>query len=392
MPKTSKRKQQGSKKSKPKMPRVSLPQQIPGAPAFGPVSSISTAPVAIGNSIKGSKPTVIMSVDGCRVMGRDFGFAASPTPATVTGWTLVGGMPLTPSVLASSALKSYTQMYAKFRVNAIAAHYITSSATSQTGDVLFYVERDRSGPFIDWTSNSFLPYTLSDPHTVLGPQWTNHTAIFKPTTSFKYTDYGVNIDINEDICGQLCLFSKTSSVSSPGYVILDYDITFKELQVNPRAGVLPISRGQFSNINLQAVAVVATSGGTAIAPVVDAGNTISGLPSALPAGSQIGDIYRAIADVTNSQIVNAAWTNVTPSNLLRYELAGGNDVAAAIDDGFTFYIEMISSNTCRLFPTLTTAMSGQGAFTYGVTATVTFNLCCAISLVAQLNSQSQASY
>jgi len=380
-----------TKKMPKKMPKVKLPQEFKGAPKFGPVTTITTAPVAIGNSIQGSKPSVVMSVDGCRVTGRDFAFTATATPATVAGWTLVGGMPITPSVLASSALKSYTQMYAKFRVNAIAVHYITSSATSQTGDVLFYFERDRSGPFIDWSNNSFLPYTLSDPNTILGPQWSNHTAVFRPTTDFKFTDYGVNVDLNEDTCGQLCLFSKTSSASSPGYVIIDYDITFKELQVNPRAGVLPISRGQFSPINLSLTATAVTSGSTSVAPIITAGNAVTGATTTSPSGLTAGDIYRVIFDVTNSTITNAAWTNVTTANLLRYEFGATADAAVTVDDGFTCY-GLYDGSTMILYPTLTNALAGNKSFTYGTTATITFNLNVMISLVAQLNSQAQASY
>lgn len=382
-----------SKKAMPrkKMARAKLVKEFKGAPSFGPVSTITTAPVAIGNSIQGSKPNVIMSVDGCRVTGRDFAFTATSTPASVTGWTLVGGMPLTPSVLASSSLKSYTQMYSKFKINAIAAHYITSSATTQTGDVLFYFERERNGPFIDWTNNSFLPFTLSDPNTILGPQWSNHTAIFRPTTEFKTTDYGVNLDLNEDVCGQLCLFSKTSSASSPGYVILDYDITFKELQVNPRAGVLPISRGQFSPINLSLTATAVTSGTTTVAPLYTSGNAVTGATTSSPSGLTPGDIYRVIFDVSNSTITNAAWTNVTTSTLLRYEFGISGDATTSVDDGFTAY-GVVEGSTLVLYPTLTNALSGLKPFTYGTTATITFNLNVMISLVAQLNNQSQASY
>lgn len=389
MPKTTPNKKVSPKK---KMAKRTIAQQIPGAPPFGPVTSITTAPVAIGNSIKGSKPSVLMSVDGCRVRGRDFAFTATSTPATVAGWTLVGGMPITPSVLASSSLKSYTQMYSKFKVNALAIHYITSSATSQTGDVLFYVERDRQGPFIDWTNNSFLPYTLSDPNTILGPQWSNHTAIYQPTTGFKTTDYGVNIDLNEDICGQLCLFSKTSSASSPGYVIIDYDITFKELQVNPRSGVLPISRGQFSPINLSSTAFAVTAGTTVATLNTSSGNAVTGATTVYPSGYASGDIYRIICDVSNSTITNAAWTNVTAANLLRYELGPTTaDVGVTVDDGFTCY-GVADGASMTLFPTLTNALSGTKAFTFGVTATITFNLNVMISLVAQLNSQAQSSY
>lgn len=382
-----KRKSQQKPKTKVTLP----PPQLPGAGPFGPVTSITSAPVAIGNSIKGSRPAVTMSVDGCRVVGRDFAFTAAATPATVTGWTLVGGMPLTPSVLPSSALKSYCQMYSKFKINAIAFHYITSSATSQTGDVLFYVERDRVGPFIDWSNSSFLPYTLSDPHTVLGPQWTNHTAVYKPTNTFKYTDYGVATDINEDVCGTVSLFSKTSSASSPGYVIVDYDISFKELQVNPRAGVLPISRGQINQMCLSGSSLAVTSGSTVMNPTLNIGNTITGATSALPNGGTTGDIYRCIADVTNSQIVNT-WTNVTTANLFNYELPGGANKAVTIDDGFTFYMVVDSDTTARLFPTLASAYGSGNSFTYGLTNTITYGLCVSVSLVGQLNSQAQASY
>jgi hypothetical protein len=283
-------------------------------------------------------------------------------------------------------------MYAKFKVNQIAFHYITSSSTSQTGDVLFYVERDRSGPCMDWSNNSFLPYTLSDTHTVLGPQWTNHTATYSPAPEFHYTDYGVNPDINADADGQIMLFSKTSSASSPGYVIVDYDITFRELQVNPRAGLLPVARAQFSPINLSRTSLVTTAGSTGAVMALNSGNSVSGTAAAPPSGVAIGDIYRLIFDVTNSTIVNAAWTNVTTANLLNYEMPGGSDATVTIDDGFTCYGVVISTTEIRLYPTLPSALGAGNGFTFGVTATITFNLCAMASLVFNLNSNQQASY
>jgi hypothetical protein len=88
-------------------------------------------------------------------------------------------MPITPCCLPSSILRNYCQMFNKFRVNKVIVHYITSSPTSQAGDVLFYYEKDRLAPMADYSSSSFLPYVLSDPHTVIGPQWTNHSAVIR---------------------------------------------------------------------------------------------------------------------------------------------------------------------------------------------------------------------
>lgn len=371
-------KQAKSKKaSKPKPQKRVMARQA----NFGPVTSINTAPVSIGNSIRGTKPHVIPIKDGCRIVGRDFGFELAGTVAAASGWSLIGGFPVTPAVLPSSALRSYTQMYSKFKVNAINAHYITSSATSQTGDILFYYERERTAPCVDWTNASFLPYVLSDPNTIIGPQWMNHTLSVVPTDDFKSTDYGTNVDLTEESTGTIFLFSKTSSANSPGYIIFDYDITFKQLQVNPRAGVLPIARGQWTKSCIGVTALAVVSGTNSFNPSLQ-GTSVSGTTATLPTGAAAGDIYKCIFDVTNSTVagVNAAWTNVTPSNLLRYEMPGGVDGALTVDDGFTAYLTYDGVNF-RMYPTLASAYGAGNGYTYGVTATVTFNVCVMISLV-----------
>lgn len=70
----------------------------PANPTFGPVSTISTAPVAIGNSMSGFKTQVLHTADGCRVIGRDYAFTPAAT-GNVTGWALTGGMPDRKSVV-----------------------------------------------------------------------------------------------------------------------------------------------------------------------------------------------------------------------------------------------------------------------------------------------------
>jgi len=364
---------------------------------FGPVSAITSAPVAIGNSLRGTKPVVSVTADGCRIQGRDFAFQASATANAVTDWTLIGGLPLTPSVMPTTALRSYAQMYGFFRFNAIAVHYITSSATSQEGDVMFYYERDRTGPGIDTTSSSFLPFVLSDPHTTLGPQWTNHTAIIKPDPEFKSTNYGTNADLNEEANGSVFLFSKTTSANSPGYVIIDYDITFKQLQMNPRAGLLPVSRGQWTSVAL------AQTGGITVGSLatfsLTGKNTVAGIGSIVPAGTTSGDIYKVVLDVTNSLIVNTAWNGVTPAVLLRTEIngTGSSTQNVNLDDGFTFYITVpdSSATACSAHTTL------QSALTSGTTGNLEWSasvvapnigLCAFVSLVYSIGTRQQNSY
>jgi hypothetical protein len=374
------------------------------APAqFGPVTSINTAPVAIGNSVRGSRPRVTNTSGGARVVGRDFAFALNSTASTITGWELIGGMPVTPSVLPSSVLRNYCQMYANFKVNRLIVHYITSSPTSQAGDILFYYERDRKAPMCDYSNSSFLPYVLSDPLTVIGPQWTNHSLVVNPVKDWKSTLYGMNADLNEDAAGSVFIFSKTNATNSPGYVLIDYDISFKEMSVNPRAGTLPVSRGQWNNFSFGATAVAVTSGTTQVGSTGSLtlqGKNLANVTSSLPTGTTNGDVFKCVACATASIALNT-WTNTSLSTLFTNNV--DIDTSITIDDGYTFYAKYVdttaggSTSGFFLYSTLEEAIIGGKAssvssFYYAVTATVTWTLIVNASLVANTATLTQSSY
>ncbi len=373
-----------------KMAPTKPPKKQRARSMFGPVSTINTAPVSVGNSVRGSAPRVSQTTDGARVVGRDFAFALSGTGSTVTGWELIGGMPVTPACLPSSILRNYCQMFNKFKVNKIAIHYITSSPTSQAGDVLFYYEKDRLAPMADYSNSSFLPYVLSDPHTVIGPQWTNHSIVLTPTRDWKSTLYGNQTDLNEDAEGTIFFFSKTNAANSPGYLLIDYDLSFRELSVNPRAGTLPVARAQSSFICFSVSATAKTAGNNFTFATVNTGKTIANLTSAAPTGLETGDIYKCILQVTASTQVNAAWTNVTTANLLRY----ADDKTVTVDDGFTCYVKYDSSqgSPWQFYATVDAAAVGFPNMEWGVTATVSLDLCAELQLVRNIDAFTQSSY
>lgn len=358
---------------------------------FGAVSTINTAPVSVGNSVRGSQPRVSQTTDGARVVGRDFAFALSGTAAAVTNWELIGGMPVTPACLPSSILRNYTQMFNKFKVNRLTVHYITSSPTSQAGDVLFYFEKDRFAPMCDYSNSSFLPYVLSDPHTVIGPQWTNHSITLKPAKDWKTTLYGQQTDLNEDSEGTIFFFSKTNAANSPGYLLIDYDIQFKELSVNPRAGTLPVARAQstFVSFRFNGASVVNT-----VRQFGLAGNNVAGQVSTAPNGSINGDIYKIILQVTASQLVNPAWSGtVTPTaaNLLQY---GSSNRTLSIDDGTTFYaMRDATSGLWVFYATMEGAVTSTDAIESQTTSAVNDGyLCAEIQLVRNITDFTQSSY
>jgi hypothetical protein len=350
-------------------------------PKFGPVAAISTAPVAIGNSLSGVKSRVVQTgPDSVRIVGRDFAYSAAST-GNATGWCLVGGFPLTPAAFVSSTLRSYTQIYNRFKVHAIACHYITSSATTSTGDVLFQTNKNRTDPVANNTATTFLAYALSDPNTIIGPQWTNHTATFRPKQTWNTLDLGLNSDIDFSCAGEMMLYSKTASTDSPGYCLVDYDISFCELSINPRSGLLPNPNIIYQPITLMPGAIAFTAG-TLIYFTTGlfwtGGTTI---PNFINNNVRSGDVFKVTLDITNSVSATlpytvAAGTIPTAATLLTENLGVGTTTALTITDGYTVYATyngvsfILYANAASAF-TLTTPLYAGVGFTNIATPTAT---------------------
>jgi len=362
--------------------------------SFGPVSRINTAPVAVGNSVRGTRPIIQTTRDGTRVCGRDFAYALSATAAAITDWELIGGMPVTPCALPSSVLRTYCQTYAHYKLNSLTIHYITSSPTSQAGDVMFYYEPSRTAPMVDYTNSSFLPYVLSDPNTIIGPQWTNHSETVNCTRDWKSTLYGGGEDVDEDAVGTLFMFSKTNAANSPGYILIDYDMTFKTLALNPRAGTYPIARAQSTFVCLTSGTV--TVADSRLTFTLATGKTIANSTSVAPNGFQLGDVYKLICQPTASALVNVANSatgyTFAISNTTFFQNADDSDLT--VIDGTTFYALAINTTTVALFQTYEQAKLNTGTIEAQQSGTsVVYNLCAEMQFFTNIdNAFTQSSY
>lgn len=331
-------------KSRKAAPRV-VPR--PTMPRFGPVSSIATAPVAIGNSLTGFKTVTVPTKEGMSVVGRDFAYTVSST-GSVTNWCLAGGCPTTPAAFSSGVLQNCGRMYNRYKPRKLTFHYITASATSQTGDVLFYLRKNEGSTMPNNTSTTFLNYVLSDSNTVIGPQWTNHTATFDTNNCpWMSTDYGATEALSTYNQYDLFLYSKTASANSPGYVIIDYVFEFKEIALNPRAGNLAEIAGSKAMWNPFAAtfAMVATGSSTTIVSAQGTtgvgGTTITALPT------NNGDVWEVILDVTNS-----TFDTTVAGTFARAVLTAGATITGAailqtitLTDGMVMYFVDNGANT-----------------------------------------------
>jgi hypothetical protein len=302
---------------------------------------------------------------------------------SITTWTSTGGTPLTPVAFGDSSVRQYMQMYQKYRWRRCVVHYITSSPTSSTGDVMFYHAKNRDSVFLNQTSSALLPFVISDPDTVIGPQWTNHSADLVVQGTWKSTDYGMNSDLNDYADGEVFLLSKTSTTDSPGYVLFDYVIEFAEMQISPRLLNLPLPRVQYSQVNIGVSTLAATATTTRMYGTVT-GNDNSGGTSAFPSGVTQGDVYKVILDVTNS--ATGSWVNVTTTGLIALNngTVAAGDSSITVADGFTCYGVYDSASKFYLFPSAAAAYAGSNGFTFNTTATITYTLQIWISLIGTL--------
>lgn len=319
---------------------------------LGAPSQIALAPVNIGNTIRGTETRVIQSRDGCTLVGRDFMFTPIGTGSIET-WTLAGGAPLTPAAFVDSTLRQYMQMYNKFRFRQITAHYLTSSPTSSDGDIMFYYSKNRESVFLNQTSNNLLPYVISDPNTVLGPQWQNHSATFNVTSDWKSTDYGIDDDLGKYAAGELFLLTRSTTTDSPGYVMFDYVIDFQEHSLIPRLLTLPQTKILWTNVALR------IDGPAAVDQSIWAtfnGNRLDGSPTQVPPGGAFGDVYKCIIDLSNSTLgANSAFYT---SNFIASNTPSASSTLNW-GDGVTIYAHFASNFRVTFYPSLTAALSGS---------------------------------
>jgi len=370
MPKTkSKMRKQPAPKKRQQPSRLSRPTN----PTFGAVSTINTAPVAIGNSMRGARAQVVRSSnDQVRIVGRDYAQTAYNS-GTATNWLLVAGFPLTPNCFVSSTLRNYCQMYNKFKFNRVRIHYITSSPTSSSGDVLFQVNANRVDPVPNWTGANFLPYALSKPETIIGPQWTNHTMEIIPKGPTRTLDLGQDVDMDYQAQGEVFLYSKTSSTDSPGYLLIDYDITFYEMSINPKQGLLPNPLLLYQPAQLIWSTAALTANSTV--PSLSFGSRGSGGTAITAISSQssfkVGDIYKFVVDVTNTNMT--AYTvsagSVPTASTLFNENVNSANISLTLVDGYTLYIVAYSSTNITVHATMAQALTVSQRLTTGVTAT-----------------------
>jgi hypothetical protein len=356
----------------------------PKLPVFGPVATIDTAPVAIGNTVSGSEPVVTPVQNGIRIRGRDFLINLDAVQAGLSGWYMVGGAPLIPHALTSSLLKSYAGIYSQFVIHGLAFHFITAVGTGTQGDIALMVNKSIGDPIVDSSSANFLSVLLSDKNTVFGPLWKNHTAVFHPPPIVYSTDILNDEDLTHRGPGELIVFTKSSVEQIPGYVLMDYDITFKTMQVNIRALTFPITKMKYYQSAFFLASQAVTTASRAFFNW--GGFTLDGQTAVPPPGLAVGDIYKAVFVPGISTL-----TNCTLSNLLAVTFSNGTG-ATVLDNftityGTTVYVVAYTTDAFVVYPTYDAAKSQNRSMNFNVAATIGVLIPAYFSFVGSVGDQ-----
>lgn len=290
-----------------------------------------TAPVSTGNVLSGRRTISRTVRRGHIVSGREFLMSAYGS-GSITSWTMVAGMPLTPVAFVDSMLRMYGSMYTFFRWKRLVAHYVTTSPTSSSGSVMFYYNKDRASVFLEQTSTNLLPFVLSDPHTTISPQWQNFSVELETSQELMRCDYGMTDDSTHYAAGELFLLSRTTTTDSPGVLLLDYEIEFSEQNLTPRLLLWPQPTIAF--VPYTFALPVASLGGSVGMQLI--GGTTSN--PFRPANTNVlvpGGIYKVIIDVTNSKFGGSTPAS-TPNTVWTYK-TGTSKLGLILKDGSSIY-------------------------------------------------------
>jgi len=370
------------------------PTKMPAIRAFGGVSEVEAAPVSLGNTIRSVKPQTIHSQNGVRIKGRDYIMTIGGTASNFTDFTFQGGIGMSPIGLSATGLRGFFQTFEKYRWNQAMAHFITSSPTSTSGDVLMMYHSNHGGPKVDCTSANFLAYALSTDMAVLGPQWTNHSCqLIEGSHGWFKTDVLNTEDVEHQADGELLVYTRNTIngnvTDSPGYVILDYDISFEDRLLNSRINVLPSSLFKWQPLAISAAAAT-VSNGDGVFVAITGSTTYDASTAVQPTGAAVGNIYQIVVDMTNSTAAN-----ITPQSLGFSVIVNNRGtlsyVPFPVTTGVTFYMVCSSVNsngTYWLFPTYAACFSGQPLVYHNQTgASVAFAMQATICCVGSINTQ-----
>lgn len=324
-------------------------------------SLTSTAPATIGTINFGVEPKVMSFPGGVKVVGEDFVTTCSPINSANVNWATVAGFPMTPSGFGNNTMNDLAQNFTEYRVEALAVCFLPAVGTTSSGQVAIYHKPRRVDPHIDPTTNAFFAYVLNSRTGIIGPVWQPLGYKVRTSTSWLTTVPLNNTDPDDECEGEIFIATNntvaTGVAPSIGIIKIQYVVSFRNMERNPRSLLMPLPNQVYFNLALTLSNAALTSGTPVGLPA--GGADQSGSTSTDPSNLLNGDVFRFLVDIKRSTVGGT----ITPtfSNIFKRVMYSNN--AYTVQTSQPIYIVATSDTPAiyYLYPTLDNALTGQGA-------------------------------
>jgi len=316
--------------------RRALTANMPLSRGMPAGTMVRTAPAARSFYARGSPPKVVQTNGGLTVTGVDFlggvnGFTASNP-------ILAGVANLHPAYFLNDALGNFSRSYRQFKVDKARVCFATTSPTSVAGYVLLTSNTDGLAPALPADDSSFLNRAISSAQTVMGPVWEDLCTDIPLPKTWQDVDAFESSDWRDHIPSEVFCYT-TAATGNIGNLILEYTVSFRDLQFTAHNLLLPYSNYQ---------QVKSTDAGTTAAnSAVVLSSTILNAPGS-------GTVWKCILDT--DQTVLGGGTTLANAWKIGNEAAGSNDTTITLTSGMVFYL-VVAGSVQYVFPDLDSAIS-----------------------------------
>ncbi len=326
-------------KSKPKMPKQTM--------------QLVTPPVAFGSTMTKAKADIVRTKDTVRVRGNDF--AAQVDVNSTSLWGMSKSALLSPAFLQSAALGNIARSYERYKWNFLRVHYVPKVSTTTNGAIILTSQRSVSEPGVSPSNANFLPRAMSQGNACFTPIWAPAYIDIDPSDQWYLVDPATTVDPDDSIAEELLVYgSGINGVA--GYLIVEYDIVFKEPLYQPHTSQLPISTGPgvrgvmtlSQAVNAVGDAVILTE----FSPVFN----INLIPN--------GTILRAVFDVQGSSFPSPTNSTTFAETITKYSsnvstIVGSASNLTFLGGNVTYWV--VNGANVEVYLTLEGAVTGSGS-------------------------------
>jgi hypothetical protein len=319
-------------------------------PAANRLAGIKTtlAPVSIGTTIQSSIPRRTQSRDGCRVTGREF--MGPVYEANSANWQMAALCPLHPAFFPGSTIGNVARGFTAYRWRELTVHFVTRQPTSVTGEIALAYSANCLLPAENGASGSFLPRVMTRGHAVLGPLWVSHSIRIPTDNKKRLVDAFSSINFNENVLGELQVYTLSGVTDTAGYLLFDYDIEFSDVMYQPHSTSIPLSFGSGASYTMTDSSTTPT-----------ASNAVQLSCAALTVAAN-GSVFRCILDMDQSTLA----TGTTAANAWEVNTAYATSLTAissiasnvTLADGFQVYVSVVGSSLYA-YATYESAVNGD---------------------------------